>query len=273
MSEMSDYLENELLDHVLSAATWTPPVNLHHALSDATIVDATTGATISEPAGGSYARVSETNNATNWPAASSGSKSNATAITYTDPTATWGTVTDHAIIDAASNGNILLYTPLDTSRVIAGTESPVEFIIGSQTWAWDSTSISDHLRNELLDHILSAATFTAGATLYMALCTAAPTSSSTGSTITEPSGNNYARLAITNNATNFPAASGGSKSNGVTFTHATPSGSWGSITHYALCDASSAGNVYFFGAVDTAMTPTSGETVQWSSGNFVFAFL
>lgn len=272
MSEMSDFLENELLDHVLSAATYTAPATLYYGLDQTTTVDADTGSTITEPSGNNYSRASHTNNATNWPAASSGSKSNGTAISFPVPSGSWGTVTDIGILDAATLGNLLLYTPLDTARVISGGETTVEVATSGMTWTWDTTNISDYLRDELLDHILSAAAFTAAATVYMALCTAAPTSASTGSTITEPSGNNYSRAAITNNATNFPAASGGSKSNGADITFAVPSGSWGSCTHWALVDASTAGNVYFFGAVDTAMTPDNGDTVLFSSGNFTFAF-
>jgi hypothetical protein len=60
----------------------------------------------------------------------------------------------------------------------------------------------------------------------------------------EPSGGGYARLTITNNATNFPAATtvGGvtSKVNGATFTFPTATGSWGTVRHWFLYDNTSA---------------------------------
>ncbi len=56
----------------------------------------------------------------------------------------------------------------------------------------------------------------------------------------EPSGGGYARLTITNNATNFPAATTvagvTSKVNGATFTFPTATGSWGTVRHWFLYD-------------------------------------
>lgn len=273
MAEMSNYLEDELLDHVLSAATYTAPATVYLALSTATITDTTTGTTITEHSGDNYSRKSVTNNATNWPAASSASKSLGVTQTFATPSGSWGTITDMAIIDAASNGNILLYTALTASKAVASGNT-VEFTSSNITAAFNSTNISTYLANELLDHVLSAAAYTAPATVYMALCTASVAASDTGSTITEVAGGvNYSRLAITNNATNFPASSGGSKSNGATWTFATPSGSWGTITHWALCDASSAGNVLFFGALGASAAPGNGDTVRFQTSAFTFSFL
>ncbi len=100
-------------------------------------------------------------------------------------------------------------------------------------------SFTDYLENKVLDHVFGATTYTPPATLYMAATTSAPTDSAGG---TEPSGNNYSRLAVTNNTTNFPNASGGAKSNGTVFTWATASGSWGNIIGVDIYDASSGGN-------------------------------
>lgn len=100
-------------------------------------------------------------------------------------------------------------------------------------------SATDFLENELLDHVFGAAAYTAPATLYFAATTTAPTDSAGG---TEPVGNGYARVAVTNNATNFPAASGGAKSNGTVIEWATATGSWGSIIGIDIYDAASGGN-------------------------------
>jgi hypothetical protein len=105
-------------------------------------------------------------------------------------------------------------------------------------------SFSDYLENAVLNGVLGGADFTRPATVYVALFTAAPSDAGGG---TEVSGNNYSRTAITNNATNWPAASAGSKSNGTVITCPTPSGSWGTITHWGLFDASSSGNLLIWG--------------------------
>jgi hypothetical protein len=114
---MSDFLELEVLDHLLSAATYTAPATTHVSLF--TVVSAD-GATFTEPVGNAYARVAVTNNATNWPAAGSGLKSNGTAITF--PKATpggWGTIRGWGIHDAASAGNLLFWGLLARNEEIA----------------------------------------------------------------------------------------------------------------------------------------------------------
>ena len=123
----ADFLELEVLDHVFSAATYTAPATMHVGLSTTTITDA--GGNITEPSGGSYARVSVTNNATNWPAAAAGAKANGAAFTFPAATASWGTVTDFFISDAASGGNILCYGVLTTPKTIDSGDT-ASFAIG-----------------------------------------------------------------------------------------------------------------------------------------------
>lgn len=50
----------------------------------------------------------------------------------------------------------------------------------------------------------------------------------------EVTGNGYARVTITNNATNFPAASAGAKSNGADFSFPEATGSWGTVDELRL---------------------------------------
>jgi len=112
---MSDYLENELLDHVLSASAWSAPATTYIALYTVTPGDAGGGTEVS---GGSYARVAYTNNITNWPAASGGSKSNANVIDFGTATANWGTIVAVSIMDAATAGNFLFYGSLTASKTV-----------------------------------------------------------------------------------------------------------------------------------------------------------
>lgn len=125
-------------------------------------------------------------------------------------------------------------------------------------------SASNYLENKILDHILGNTAYTAPATVYVALHTADPTDVGN---VSEVSGNAYARVALTNNTTNFPNASGGSKATGAaaTFPTPTPSG-WGVVTHFTLWDASSAGNCLFVGALTASKTVNVGDTVSFASG-------
>jgi hypothetical protein len=111
----SDYLENKLLDHVLGNTAYTAPSTVYVALFTANPSDSGGG---TEVTGGSYARVSVTNNTTNWPNASSGSKSNGTAITFPTATANWGTVVASGVLDASTAGNFLWWADLTASKTV-----------------------------------------------------------------------------------------------------------------------------------------------------------
>jgi len=127
MGSFSDYLENQLLDHVWSAAVYTPPVTLYVGLSTTDPLD--DGSGITEPSGGAYARVAVTNNATNWPAAVGGAKANGVAIQFPTATASWGVIGWFFISDAASGGNMIGHAALTTSKTIDSGDT-ASFAIG-----------------------------------------------------------------------------------------------------------------------------------------------
>lgn len=127
-------------------------------------------------------------------------------------------------------------------------------------------SFADFLENELLDHVWGNAAFSPAATLYVGLSTTTPNDD--GTNITEPSGGAaYARVAVTNNATNWPAASGGAKSNGIAIDFPTATGSWGTVTHFFVADAGAGGNIYGSGALTVAKTIDSGDTASFAIGD------
>lgn len=123
MASFSDYLENKVLDHVVGKTAYTMPT-VHVALFTAAPTDAGGG---TEVTGGSYARVATTG--ATWAAASAGATSNAAAVNFPTPTASWGTATHFGLYDAATVGNLLAWAPLTTSQAI-GTGNTVSFAIG-----------------------------------------------------------------------------------------------------------------------------------------------
>lgn len=122
----SDYLENKVADHILGGPDFTRPATVYVGLWTSTLTDSSTGSSAGEVSGGGYSRVAVTNNTTNWPAATGGVKKNGTDITFPQATGNWGTVTDFAILDAATGGNILFYGTLDVAKTI-GTGDTFKF--------------------------------------------------------------------------------------------------------------------------------------------------
>lgn len=125
-------------------------------------------------------------------------------------------------------------------------------------------SFADYLENKLLDHVFGATPYTAPATLYVGLSTTAINDN--GSGITEPSGGAYARVAVTNNTTNWPNASGGAKSNGTTITFPPATAGWGTQIWAFVADAASGGNILGKGALANSRAVNSGDTVRFDAG-------
>jgi len=127
------------------------------------------------------------------------------------------------------------------------------------------SAASDYLENEVLDHVLGNGAYTPAATIYVGLWTADDGLES-GTLTSEVSGGSYARQSIT-----FDAATGGSADSAATVTFPAATANWGTITHVALMDASTAGNVLFHGSVTTSKTIESGDTFQISAGNLTIS--
>jgi hypothetical protein len=136
---------------------------------------------------------------------------------------------------------------------------------------------SAYLSKKLADLAASQAAFTPAATLYLALFTVSIINGD-ATTGTEATGTGYARLAITNNATNFPAGSGTTtpitKSLHTAQTMATAGGSWSSgsaMIGFGLFDASTTGNLYYYGTLSTSLAVASGyaptfaaDAINWT---------
>lgn len=124
------------------------------------------------------------------------------------------------------------------------------------------SAASDYLENKVLDHFLGTASTTAPAAVYLALFTSDPTDAGSGTEVST-SGTAYSRQSIA-----FSSASSGSTSNSadVEFSQATGSG-FGTVTHFGIFDASSAGNLLFHGALTSSKTIDAGDVFKIASGN------
>lgn len=111
MAQMSNYLENALINATLRNTSYTSPTTCFVALYTSDPTDADTGTEVS---GGSYARQSVT-----FGAPSNGVSTNSATITFPTATGSWGTVAYIGIRDASSAGNLLYHAPLTASKTIA----------------------------------------------------------------------------------------------------------------------------------------------------------
>ena len=110
MAEMSNYLENALINVTLRETSYTAPTTVYLALYTTDPTDADTG---TECSGTSYARQAIT-----FGAPSNGATTNSAAIEFPQAGGSWGTITHIGILDASTSGNLLYHTPLTTSKAI-----------------------------------------------------------------------------------------------------------------------------------------------------------
>lgn len=115
MSDMTNYLEKKLLDHVLRNTVYTPPAVIYLALFTGAPGEAGGGTEVS---GGSYARDN-----VNFTAADTelGTTSNNDALLFSNMPAC--TVVAFALMDALTAGNALWTKVLSTPRVVGAGDN------------------------------------------------------------------------------------------------------------------------------------------------------
>lgn len=111
MSAMSDYLENEILDHILGTGAYTMPSSVYVGLSTASFNDDNSGTELS---GSGYTRKVAT-----FAAAASGTTSNNAAVEFPAATGSWGDVSHFGLFDASSSGNLLIHGAFSVSKTVS----------------------------------------------------------------------------------------------------------------------------------------------------------
>ena len=121
---------------------------------------------------------------------------------------------------------------------------------------------SDYLEDKVLNHVFGGTAYTAPGTLYVGLYTAAPSDSGGG---TEVSGGSYARKSMP--AMTVSGTSPTEATNGAAVEFVTATGSWGTVTHVGVFDASSSGNLLAWAALTASKTVSSGDVFRFDAGD------
>jgi len=121
---------------------------------------------------------------------------------------------------------------------------------------------SDYLENKVLLHVFGGTSYTAPGTLYVALYTSAPSDTGGG---TECSGGSYARKSMGNMTVSGTSPTTATNGSAVEFVTAT--GSWGTVTHVGVFDASTSGNLLGWAALSASKTVSSGDVFRFDAGD------
>jgi len=121
-------------------------------------------------------------------------------------------------------------------------------------------SFSNYLETKVLDHVFGATAYTAPATLYLALHTADPAEDGSGTEVST-SGTAYAReeVAFT--------TSGNTTSNTAAVEYSTATANFGTVSHVAVWDASTGGNMLAYAALTSSKTIETGDVFRVPAGD------
>jgi hypothetical protein len=125
-------------------------------------------------------------------------------------------------------------------------------------------SFTNYLENAVMDHVFGSGTFTKPAGRYVALFTAAPGEAGGG---TELVGNGYARQSAGFTISGTSPTQG---TNTAAIEYPTATASWGTVTHVAVFDAASGGNMLSYAALSVSKTIGSGDVFRIPASNLTF---
>jgi hypothetical protein len=138
--DLSDWSENNLVDFLFRAQTWTVGADLHFGLSTAGCSDSSVG---TEVTGGNYARVAVTRSLANFAGTQSAGSTIASSgtggVTSNNAAISWGTVTWSATVShffvatASSGGNIVLCKAITGGSKTVNSGDTVQFGTGAFT--------------------------------------------------------------------------------------------------------------------------------------------
>ena len=117
---------------------------------------------------------------------------------------------------------------------------------------------SDFLESALLDAVLRNTSYTTPTTVYLGLYTTDPGDDNSG---TEVSGGSYARQSCAFSRTANVA------SNTSAVEWPTASGSWGTVTHVGVLDASTSGNLLYHASLASSKAITTGDIFRIPSAD------
>lgn len=122
----------------------------------------------------------------------------------------------------------------------------------------------DAVANAVLDRLLGDTAGPIGAVAYIGLLLALPNADGTG--VSEPVGNAYSRVAVANNATQWPTAVARVKQHANDITFPTATGTWGTLGWVGVFDAVSGGNLRIFDALTVPRLIVNTDTYRFLAG-------
>ena len=283
MSQASDYTEYNILAALLRGVAFPVPAGTYVALYTADPTDAGSGAEVSTSNWPAYSRQDAAAGAaisTGWAAPSDGGGgkrkcTNAKKLTFGKNLGVSVAVTHFGITDAASGGNLLYHKALTASKTV-GVNDDLSFGIGSLVV--DISGGSNYLMDNILNTTLRGVAFPLPAAIYVALFKTNPGADGSGTEVNTTEWPAYARkdaalgAAISTGWTAPADGTGGRKqsTNAKQLLYAANNGASSvAVSHWALYDAITSGNILIPDDLDTSKTVEVGDEFGFDIGDLL----
>jgi hypothetical protein len=258
---LSNYLENQLINHFLRNIVYPAPANIWAALYTASPSDTKQGTEVS---GGGYTRI---------PASFSITGNTATnlKIEFPEATGAWGTVVSISIMDNSTGGNILFWgeiinpTAIDIGENYFINEGFLEISLsGGTKGGW-----GDGIPAAILNHVLKNTTMLfPGDNVYVTCGSSLVVDDEyTFVSWNETSGTAYSRKKVSGTSWYGPTSGSTTNLNDVVFKAPPITGDWDRITHIAIFNASTSGDVLMWGKLYSPIYITNGDGLKFEAGN------
>ena len=124
------------------------------------------------------------------------------------------------------------------------------------------SAMSDFLEVKILDHITGRTSYTKPSSVFLGLSTGDFTDTGSGSSELTIGTNGYARVEVA-----FDAAASGATSNTSAIDFPAATGNQGTLSHWALFDAASSGNMLIHGAFSASKTIETNDVLRIAAGD------
>lgn len=133
------------------------------------------------------------------------------------------------------------------------------------------SKMSDYLEDSLVNHILKNITFASPSNTYLALFTSdAGLEENLRPAWNEVAGGSYSRVQLTPAMWKDPA--NGATENNTEVIFPTATADWGTITHTAIMDSATGGNVLLWTALNVDKTITTGDSARFLENDLDVSF-
>jgi len=250
MGEVTTYLSNKVLDHVLGTATYTAPGGLYLGFMSA-VSDGDAGSVTELTVANNYAREAITFGVAG--AVTEKQMKNTVAIQFSCTTSNWATVTHFGVWDASTSGNLLWWGTMTNFTLEVGKTYTIA-VSGLAVGLGDK--FTNYAADEMLDHINGSA-WTIPTATNLALFSTATSDAGGG---TEVTGTGYARQDV-----NFASAASEATSNTAQIQFSASGADWTTATYAAIYDQST--NMLMHTAIGESWAVGNGETLTIATGD------